>query len=54
MDPFPCGGDFGDSREESGAGGIDVAVVNIEREVDVFPVIGGAEEGRSGKRGEDR
>jgi len=53
-DPVPGGGDFGDGRKEGGTGGKDVPVVNVKGEVDIVPIVGGAEEGGGGKSGEDR
>ena len=53
VDPVPSGRNLGNGREEGGAGGIDVTVIDIKREIVVVPVIGGAEEGRSGEHGED-
>jgi len=50
-DTVPCGGDFRDGGEEGGARGVDIAVVNVEGEVDVLPVIGRAEEWGGGKSG---
>jgi len=46
-DAVPGGG------EEGGTRGKDVAVVNVKGEVDVFPVIGGAEERGGGECGEN-
>jgi len=53
-DSVPGSGDLGDGGEVSGARGIDVAVIDVEGEVDIFPIIRGAEERGGGKRGEDR
>ena len=53
-DSVPGGGDFSDGGEVGGARGIDIAVVDVEGEVDVLPIIGGTEERGGGERGEDR
>jgi len=53
-DPVPCSGDLRDGGEESGAQGVDVAVIDVEGEIHIIPVIRGAEEQRGGERGENR
>jgi len=50
----PGSGDFGDGGEEGGARSEDATIVDVERQVDVLPVIRGAEERGSGKGGENR
>jgi len=54
VDLVPGSRDLGNHGKEGGARSIDVTIINIEREVDIVPLIRGVEEWGGGEGGEDR